>query len=55
MGALTVTAATACNLSVLGPYAALAAHHGRGALDPERMFTIVATLNLMTGPLDLIG
>ncbi|KAJ7107813.1 P-loop containing nucleoside triphosphate hydrolase protein [Mycena epipterygia] len=53
-GALTVTAGLACNLSVLGPYAALAAH-GHQPLDPNRMFTIVATLNLMTGPLELIG
>ncbi|KAJ7703885.1 P-loop containing nucleoside triphosphate hydrolase protein [Mycena rosella] len=55
-GALTVTAGMACNLSVLGPYAALAAHgHGHGALDPNRLFTVVATLNLMTEPLGLIG
>ncbi|KAJ7493649.1 P-loop containing nucleoside triphosphate hydrolase protein [Mycena latifolia] len=53
-GALTVTAGIACNLSVLGPYAALAAH-GHSALDPNRMFTIVATLNLMIEPLNLIG
>ncbi|KAJ7635711.1 P-loop containing nucleoside triphosphate hydrolase protein [Mycena polygramma] len=53
-GALTVTAGLACNLSVLGPYAALAAH-GHQPLDPNRMFTIVATLNLMTGPLESIG
>ncbi|KAJ6467037.1 P-loop containing nucleoside triphosphate hydrolase protein [Mycena vulgaris] len=53
-GALTVTAGLACNLSVLGPYAALAAH-GHRPLDPNRMFTIVATLNLMTEPLELIG
>ncbi|KAJ7433880.1 P-loop containing nucleoside triphosphate hydrolase protein [Mycena galericulata] len=53
-GALTTSAALACNLSVLGPYAALAAH-GHQPLDPNRMFTILATLNLMTGPLELIG
>ncbi|KAJ6558333.1 P-loop containing nucleoside triphosphate hydrolase protein [Mycena capillaripes] len=53
-GALTVTAGLACNLSVLGPYAALTAH-GHQPLDPNRMFTIVATLNLMTGPLESIG
>ncbi|KAJ6536775.1 P-loop containing nucleoside triphosphate hydrolase protein, partial [Mycena vulgaris] len=53
-GALTVTAGLACNLSVLGPYAALAAH-GHRPLEPNRMFTIVATLNLMTEPLELIG
>ncbi|KAJ7618244.1 P-loop containing nucleoside triphosphate hydrolase protein [Mycena polygramma] len=53
-GALTVTAGLACNLSVLGPYAALAAH-GHQPLDPNRMFTIMATLNLMTGPLESIG
>ncbi|KAJ7493681.1 P-loop containing nucleoside triphosphate hydrolase protein [Mycena latifolia] len=53
-GALTVTAAMACNLSVLGPYAALAAL-GRSPLDPNRLFTIVATLSLMAEPIDLIG
>ncbi|KAF8183862.1 P-loop containing nucleoside triphosphate hydrolase protein [Mycena galopus ATCC 62051] len=53
-GALTGTAGLACNLSVLGPYAALAAH-GHQPLDPNRMFTILATLNLMTEPLDYIG
>ncbi|KAJ7267907.1 hypothetical protein C8J57DRAFT_1228520 [Mycena rebaudengoi] len=43
-----------CTLSVLGPYAALAAHdHHRGVLDPERIFTIVATINLMSPPLIL--
>ncbi|KAJ7092344.1 P-loop containing nucleoside triphosphate hydrolase protein, partial [Mycena belliarum] len=53
-GALAVTAGMLCNLSVLGPYAALAAH-GHGPLDPSRMFTIAATLSLLAGPIDLIG
>ncbi|KAJ7151958.1 P-loop containing nucleoside triphosphate hydrolase protein [Mycena filopes] len=53
-GALSATAGIACSLSVLGPYAALSAH-GHGSLDPQRMFTIFATMSLMTGPLDLIG
>jgi ABC-type multidrug transport system fused ATPase/permease subunit len=53
---LASTAWAACTLSVLGPYAALAAHdHHRGVLDPERIFTIVATINLMSPPLILLG
>ncbi|KAJ7268006.1 P-loop containing nucleoside triphosphate hydrolase protein [Mycena rebaudengoi] len=55
-GTLASTAWAACTLSVLGPYAALAAHdHHRGVLDPERIFTIVATINLMSPPLILLG
>ncbi|KAJ6528143.1 hypothetical protein B0H19DRAFT_1274946 [Mycena capillaripes] len=50
-GALTVTASFACNLSVLGPSAALAAHRRQ----PLEMFTVVSTLNLMTGTLEFIG
>ncbi|KAF7349689.1 hypothetical protein MSAN_01695700 [Mycena sanguinolenta] len=53
IGALTATAWAASILSVLGPYSALAAHHG--ALNPQRLFTIVATLNLLAPPLSTLG
>ncbi|KAK7050729.1 P-loop containing nucleoside triphosphate hydrolase protein [Favolaschia claudopus] len=55
-GTLATTAWAACSLSVLGPYAALLAHgHGIGALDPQRIFTIAATMNLMAPPLTAIS
>ncbi|KAK7006728.1 P-loop containing nucleoside triphosphate hydrolase protein [Favolaschia claudopus] len=55
-GTLATTAWAACSLSVLGPYAALLAHgHGIGALDPQRIFTIAATMNLMSPPLTAIS
>ncbi|KAJ6559682.1 hypothetical protein B0H19DRAFT_1145612 [Mycena capillaripes] len=50
-GALTVTASFACNSSVLGPYAALAVHRRQ----PLEIFTVVSTLNVMTGPIVFIG
>ncbi|KAJ7589613.1 P-loop containing nucleoside triphosphate hydrolase protein [Mycena floridula] len=55
-GTLASTAWAACTLSVLGPYAALVAHgHGLGALDPQRIFTVVATVNLMSPPLTILS
>ncbi|KAJ7780147.1 P-loop containing nucleoside triphosphate hydrolase protein [Mycena maculata] len=53
MGALSSTAWAACTLAVLGPYAGIASHHG--PLDPERLFTIVTTVNLLNPPLTLLG
>jgi len=53
-GALTSSSWAACTLVVLGPYAALAGH-GHGPLDPTRLFTIVATVNLLSPPLTLLG
>ncbi|KAJ6540558.1 P-loop containing nucleoside triphosphate hydrolase protein [Mycena capillaripes] len=51
-GTLSTTAWAACTLSVLGPYAALVSHGlGIGALNPQRIFTVVATVNLMAPPL----
>ncbi|KAJ7846292.1 P-loop containing nucleoside triphosphate hydrolase protein [Mycena leptocephala] len=52
-GALTSSSWAACTLAVLGPYAALAAH-GHAPLNPSRLFTIVATVNLMAPPLTLL-
>ncbi|KAJ7822606.1 P-loop containing nucleoside triphosphate hydrolase protein [Mycena leptocephala] len=55
-GTLSTTAWAACTLSVLGPYAALVSHgHGIGALDPQRIFTVVATMNLMSPPLTTLS
>ncbi|KAJ7065430.1 P-loop containing nucleoside triphosphate hydrolase protein [Mycena amicta] len=55
-GAFTSSSWAACTLSVLGPYAGLAAHgHGHGSLDPGRLFTIVAIVNLVAPPLTLLG
>ncbi|KAJ7485129.1 P-loop containing nucleoside triphosphate hydrolase protein [Mycena galericulata] len=53
LGALSSTAWAACTLAVLGPYAGIATHHG--PLDPERLFTIVTTVNLLNPPLTLLG
>ncbi|KAJ6594611.1 P-loop containing nucleoside triphosphate hydrolase protein [Mycena capillaripes] len=53
-GALASSSWTACVLSVLGPYSALAVR-GHAALDPTRLFTIVATVNLLSAPLKLLG
>ncbi|KAJ7888747.1 P-loop containing nucleoside triphosphate hydrolase protein [Mycena leptocephala] len=54
VGALTETAWAASTLAVLGPYSALAAT-GHGALDSRRLFTIVATINLLAPPLSMLG
>ncbi|KAF8205910.1 P-loop containing nucleoside triphosphate hydrolase protein [Mycena galopus ATCC 62051] len=53
LGALSSAAWGACTLAVLGPYAGIASHHG--ALNPERLFTIVTTVNLLNPPLTLLG
>ena len=49
------SAGTMCILSVLGPYVILASQGKTGALDVQRLFTIVTTLNLVQQPLNFIG
>ncbi|CAL1707862.1 unnamed protein product [Somion occarium] len=55
MAAVSNSAGTLCILSVLGPYAALAARGDGAALDPNRLFTIVTTVNLLSSPLNILG
>lgn len=54
-GALSISASPICILAVLGPYAAIATHNGRAPLDPNNLFTIVTTLNLLNVPLNMLG
>ncbi|KAJ7028056.1 P-loop containing nucleoside triphosphate hydrolase protein [Mycena alexandri] len=55
-GTMSTTAWAACTLAVLGPYAALVAHgRGIGPLDPQRIFTIVSAVNLMSPPLTILS
>ena len=49
------SAGTMCILSVLGPYVILAAQGKAEALNVQRLFTIVTTLNLVQQPLNFIG
>ena len=55
MGAVSSSASFLCILSVLGPYAALAARGQGSVLDPNRLFTIVTTVNLLSAPLNILG
>lgn len=55
MGAVSNSAGTLCVLSVLGPYAVLASRGHGSVLDPNRLFTIVTTVNLLSGPLNILG
>ncbi|KAJ6583769.1 P-loop containing nucleoside triphosphate hydrolase protein [Mycena sp. CBHHK59/15] len=54
-GSLSTVAGTICILSVLGPYAVLAGRSGMPPLDANRLFTIVAIVNLVATPLNLLG
>ncbi|KAJ7150739.1 P-loop containing nucleoside triphosphate hydrolase protein [Mycena filopes] len=54
-GTMSTTSWAACTLAVLGPYAALVAHgRGLGPLDPQRVFTIVAAVNLLAPPITVL-
>ncbi|EIN12078.1 P-loop containing nucleoside triphosphate hydrolase protein [Punctularia strigosozonata HHB-11173 SS5] len=53
--ALSNTAYVFSLLSVIGPYAGLVASQGKAPLNPQRLFTIVATVSLLDSPLNLLG
>ena len=55
MSSVSNSAGALCVLSVLGPYAALASRGHGSVLDPNRLFTIVTTVNLLSGPLNILG
>ena len=55
MGGLSNVTGALCIFSVLGPYTALAASGHGSILDPGRLFTIVATMNLLSAPLNDLG
>lgn len=54
-GSLSTVSGTICTLSVLGPYAVLAGRSSMPSLDANRLFTIVAIVNLVSTPLNLLG
>lgn len=55
MGGLSNVTGALCIFSVLGPYTALAASGHGSILDPNRLFTIVTTVNLLSAPLNDLG
>lgn len=55
MGGLSNVTGALCIFSVLGPYTALAASGHGSILDPDRLFTIVTTVNLLSAPLNDLG
>ncbi|CAL1703415.1 unnamed protein product [Somion occarium] len=55
VASLSLTSGSLCTLAVLGPYAAIAGHHGHGPLDVNHVFTIVTAVNLLNFPLNMLG
>lgn len=56
LSSLSNVASPLCMTATLAVYAFLAAHgHGKGPLDPTRMFSITSTILLLTAPVNFLG